>query len=74
MLRKIVDNSKLNFWEVSQLIKSRCRIGNNAIDYIIEVPSYTPIGEELIQITPIPIFTNSQMYIYARRKRRIVNS
>jgi len=63
-LKKIVkDNSELDFWEVSKLIKSHCRIKNNAIDYIIEVPVYTPIGENLIQITPIPIFIKNKMYM-----------
>ena len=65
MLKKIVDdNSKINFWEISKLIKSHCRIRNNAIDYIIEVPLYTPMGENLIQITPIPIFEKgNKMYM-----------
>ena len=47
---------------MSKLIKSHCRIKNNAIDYIIEVPVYTPIGENLIQI-PIPIFIKNKIYM-----------
>ena len=64
MLKEIVGNStKLNFWEILTLTKSHCRIKNNAIDYIIEIPVYTPIGDNLIQITPIPIFTENKMYM-----------
>ena len=67
-LRKIVkDNSELNFWKVSKLVKSHCRIKNNVIDYVIEVPVYTPIGENLIQITTIPIFIKKQN-VHARIK------
>ena len=43
-LRKIVDNStKLNFWEISKLIRSHCRIKDNTTDYLIEIPLYTPV-------------------------------
>jgi len=63
-LRKIVDSSsKLNFIEISKLINSYCRIKDNAIDYIIEIPLYTPIGGNLIQISSIPIFVKNQMYM-----------
>ena len=60
-LRKIVDsNSKLNFLEISKLIKSCCRIKDNAIGYIIEIPLYTPIRENLIQRTLISIFVKKK--------------
>ena len=74
MLKKIVDdNSKINFWETSKLIKSHCRIRNNAIDYIIEVPLYTPMGENLIQITPIPIFVKGKMYVLDINEELIIH-
>ena len=58
-LRKIVDSSST---DISKLIRSHCRLKDNTIDYIIEIPLYTPIGENLIQITPIPIFVK-KMYM-----------
>jgi len=72
-LRKIVDNStKLNFWEMLKLIRSHCRTKDNTIGYLIEIPLYTPVGENLIQITPIPIFRNNKMYMLDLNEEMII--
>ena len=64
MLRKIVgQNTKLDFLEISNLIKSHCQMRNDAIDYLIEIPIYNSEENMLFQITPIPIFIQNKLYI-----------
>ena len=63
-LRKIVGQStKLDFLEISKLVKSHCRLKNNIIEYLIEIPVYTAEENVLYQITPIPVFMQNKLYI-----------
>ena len=73
MLRKIVgQNSKLDFLEISNLIKSHCRMRSDAIDYLIEIPIYNSEENKLFQITPIPIFIQNKLYILNENEELIV--
>ena len=56
MLREIAgQNTRLDFLEISNLIKTHCRLKSDTIEYIIEIPIYNPEENILYQITPIPI-------------------
>ena len=64
MLREIAgQNTKLDFLEISNLIKTHCRLRSDTIDYVIEFPIYNPEENILYQITPIPIFLDNKLYI-----------
>jgi len=64
MLREIAgQNTRLDFLEISNLIKTHCRLKSDTIEYIIEIPIYNPEENILYQITPIPIFLDDKLYI-----------
>ena len=72
-LRKIVGQStELDFLEISNLIKSHCRLRSYTIDYLIEVPIYTPEENVLYQVTAIPIFSQDKLYILNENEELIV--
>ena len=63
-LRKIAgQKNRLDFLEISNLIKTHCRLESNTINYLIEIPIYDPEEKILYQVTPIPIVINNKLHI-----------
>lgn len=48
--------TNVDFWDLSSLVTSHCRIQDTRIEYLLEMPIYVNNKEQrLLQITPIPI-------------------
>lgn len=65
-------NTNLNFWELSSQISSYCRINNDQIEYLLEIPIYENKNLPLIQITPVPVIQTGKMYLINEEKVTII--
>lgn len=63
----------VNFWDLSSLITSHCKIENNEIEYLLEIPMYEKSEDnKLLQITPIPMVENNELFILDSNKQFII--
>lgn len=70
-LKRLINplNGPENFWEITQQISSHCRLENNKIEYLLEIPVYSNNAEnKLLQITPIPTIYKDEMFMLDENK------
>lgn len=74
-LRKITNKiNNINFWDISTQVTSHCKLENEMIEYLLEIPVYGKNNRKLIQITPIPMYTNGKMYMLDISKELVIRN
>lgn len=58
-----IDLKVNDFWEAVLFIKPLCKLHNNLIDIVLEIPSYKNSNAEILQFTPLPIRIQNIPYI-----------
>ena len=73
-LREIIKDTKsnLNFWEIAIQVTSHCQINKEQIKYLIEIPIYENNDENLLQITPIPLIIENEIYLINENKELLI--
>lgn len=70
-LKDLIDqiNNGINFWEITSQITSHCKLENNKIEYLLEIPEYqNKPDNKLLQVTPIPIINQEEMFMLDETK------
>jgi len=75
-LRKLTKQiTDIDFWEISLQITCHCRIDDNEIEYLLEIPEYdSNMENKLIQVTPILIFLRNEMFMLDENKELIIKT
>lgn len=64
--------SKLSFWDIAAQITSHCKLENNIIEYLLEIPVYENHSNKLLQVTPVPLYIEKEMYMLDINKELII--
>lgn len=63
-----------DFWEAVAFVKPFCKLHNNIIDIVLEIPNFENSTSSLIQLTPLPISRDGTQFILNETFQNILSS